>query len=183
MSGRAGARPVPVRLVGLLIGLSALPGCSAATGGPQAPAGPAAAPATAQDGAVSATVDGVELRATAFHLLPAVPGDPEVERAAAQLRVPVDGLAQIHVLLTVRNTSGEARSLADDVLVLGHGPRTVPAAGEPVFPAGPLPAGGQQETAAGFWVALRSGQGGVVLRWEHGSRTAVLPIGGVRQGA
>ena len=182
MTRRAGAPPVPVRVVGLVLALVGLSACGAAAAGPAALPAPAAAPAAVPEGAVSTTVDGVELQVTAFHLLPPAPGDAEVERAAAALRVPVSGLAQMHVLLTVRNTGEAPRSLADDVLVLGHGPRTVPAAAGPVFAAAPLPAGGQQETAAGFWVALRAGQGQVVLRWTHGSRTTVLPIGGVRQG-
>lgn len=163
----------------------ALTGCSAAAAPPTAPAEGAAAPAAAAApaGSASTVVDGVELQVTGFHLLPPVPGDPEVQRAADELGVPVQALAQMHLLLTVRNTTGSATSVAGDVLLLGHGPRTARAVGSPVFPAASLPAGGQQETAAGFWVAFRSGSGPMVLRWTHGARTAVVPIGGVRESA
>lgn len=180
---RARWAPVAAAALVLVLGLA---GCSSGSAAPlAAPAegAVAPAPAAAAAGSASTVVDGLELQVTGFHLLPPVPGDPVVERAADELGVPVEALAQMHLLLTVRNTTGSARSLAGDVLRLGHGPRTAQAAGGPVFPGEPLPAGAQQETAAGFWVAFRAGSGPMVLRWTHGARTAVVPIGGVRESA
>ena len=158
---------------------------------PQAAAPEAAAPdATAPDASApgvapappAAVVGDVRLTVTGFHVLPLPAGDTGAQRTATELGVPVADVSQLHLLLALHNTAGDARSVAGDVLHLAVGGRTVEAAPADVFPPGPLAPGQQVDTAAGYAVAVRgAADGPVALRWTHGADTAVLPVGGVRR--
>lgn len=164
----------------LALGLAA--GCGNTT--TPAPAAPvsAAAPAPAAP-APAAVVDDVELVVDGFHLLRPEPGDPAVQQAAAAQAVPASQLAQVHLVLRLRNTGDSPRSVADDVLQLGLGERVLEASTGDVFPLAPLAPGETQDTAVGFDVVLRGGTGPVALRWTHQGRTTDVPIGSARLAA
>jgi hypothetical protein len=156
---------------GALAGLGLLAACG---GG-----GAAAAPVTpAPPAAVSGTADGVRLVVQGFHVFPLEGVDAAAQATATALGVPVSAVGQMHLVLSVVNTTGSARSVAGDALTLDLGGHQLAAVTTGVFPAEPLQPGQQHDTAVGFDVAATSGGGGPALRWTHDGTVTVVPVGG-----
>ncbi len=155
---------------GALAGLLVLAGCGGG-GAAAAPPGPSS-PAP-----VAGTAAGVRLAVDGFHVFPAEPGDPAAQAAATALGVPVAAVGQMHLVLTLTNTSSTARSVAADQVTLRLGGHELPAVTADVFPAEPLQPGEHRETAVGFDVAATAGADGPALRWTHDGTVTVIPVG------
>ncbi len=169
-------------LVGALLAAALLAGCGGTAQATRQAAAPAEAPvASAAPEDPRTTVGGVELVVTGFHLFPVPEGDPAAAQLAAQDGVPLTEVAQMHLVLLLRNGADRPSSVAADGLRLGLGARTVDAVTNDVFPTAPLQPGEQAETAVGFDVVARAGTGPLSLQWTHDGQVVVLPIGTARQ--
>lgn len=160
-------------LAGLLL---LLPGCGAGAA-TQPLAAPTPEPAP---GAASAAAGDVQLQVTGFHLYPLAPDAPGAAAAAAALDAGGAPLAQLHLLLTVRNSGTGERSVAADDVQLALGERELAPSTAAVFPPAPLRPGEAVDTAVGFDVALRA-TAGLALRWTHDGTVRVVPLEGTPQ--
>ena len=185
--GAAPRRPASARLVlGALAALLALGLAVSAVVGGSAPGSAPAAPRPSDvlaSAGPALVVDDVELAVEGFHLLRPEADDPAAQQAAAAQSVPVAQLAQMHLILRLRNTGTSPRSVAQDVLQLGLGAQRLEAATGDVFPLASLAPGEVQPAEVGFDLVVRGGAGPVTLLWTHGGRTETLPIGAARRAA
>lgn len=166
----------------LAIALGLVAGCSAGSAGSAAqPARTVATSDPGQPAGPSATIGDVRLEVTGFHVFPLPAGDTGAASAAAAFGLPVAEVAQMHLLLTVRNTGTADHRLTADAVRLALGAVTVDPATTDTFPPGALHPGEQTETAVGFDLAIKGGSGAATLLWTHDGTSTVIPIGGARQ--
>jgi hypothetical protein len=161
------------RVLAGLAGLALLAGCGGggAAAAPTTPTAPAPA-------AVSRTSGGVRLVVQGFHVFPLQEVDAAARSTATALGVPVAAVGQMHLVLTIANTTGSPRSVAADTLTLDLGGHALPPVTTGVFPTEPLQPGSQHDTAVGFDVAATSGGAAPALRWTHDGTVTVVPVGG-----